>query len=73
VTLAGTQTYDGTTNTPAGELTVTNVVAGDSVDSPARYAGIEERRAGSARLGRRRPDWPFVSNANYTVIGAAAP
>jgi hypothetical protein len=72
VTLAGTQTYDGTTNTPAGELTVTNVVAGDNVGLggtgmlTSKNAGAEAlASAGGALTGLS------VSNANYTVTGGS--
>ena len=70
VTLAGTRTYNGLTDAPASGLTVTNVIAGDTVGVSgtgvlaSKNAGAEALTSTAGALSGLT-----VSNSNYTVTG----
>ncbi len=70
VTLSGTQVYDGTTNAPAANLTVTNLVSGDNAGLTGTGT-LVSRNAGSETLTSTNSALTglAVSNANYTVAG----
>jgi filamentous hemagglutinin family protein len=68
VTLAGSRAYDGTTIIAASDLSVTNLVAGDTASLSGSGTLANKNVGGEAIVGFGSL---AVSNANYTMSGAS--